>query len=58
MPHLSPMSWLMSILTSWITLMMYASNTWWSNKHMFETMSNQQLKNDELQWQWFLQGGW
>nr|AAL28044.1 ATPase 8 [Terrisswalkerius carbinensis] len=58
MPHLSPMSWIFMIITSWTIMMLFNSNIWWSNKHYFETNSNKNMKKDKLLWQWFLQGGW
>nr|AAL28048.1 ATPase 8 [Terrisswalkerius montislewisi] len=58
MPHLSPMSWLMGIVTTWTIMMIFTSNIWWSNQHFFNTDSNKQGKKSETQWQWILQDGW
>nr|AAL28032.1 ATPase 8 [Terrisswalkerius erici] len=58
MPHLSPMSWMLAIITFWTIMMMFSSNTWWSNLHTFETDSSINLGSTEKQWQWSLQDGW
>nr|BDQ44060.1 ATP synthase F0 subunit 8 [Pheretima silvatica] len=52
MPHLSPMSWLLAILTFWIIMMLFTSNIWWTNLHMFETNTLQTSENKHISWSW------
>nr|AAL28036.1 ATPase 8 [Terrisswalkerius canaliculatus] len=59
MPHLSPMSWLLAIITTWIIMMLFTSNIWWIGQHMFETKSMKTNgKTYSSPWHWFLQDGW
>nr|AAL28050.1 ATPase 8 [Terrisswalkerius phalacrus] len=58
MPHLSPMSWLLAIITFWTTMLLFTSNTWWSNLHMFETDSHTYSEKLTNFWQWSLRDGW
>nr|QED22594.1 adenosine triphosphate 8 [Amynthas sp. GX201002-04] len=58
MPHLSPMSWLMAIITFWIIMMLFTSNIWWTNLHTFETDSHKKTVAIQLPWSWSLQDGW
>nr|QED22577.1 adenosine triphosphate 8 [Amynthas sp. YN201006-04] len=58
MPHLSPMSWLLAIITLWTIMMLFTSNIWWTNLHMFEADTSSTLKSGQLPWCWTLQGGW
>nr|AAL28038.1 ATPase 8 [Terrisswalkerius millamilla] len=58
MPHLSPMSWLLAATTFWTTMMLFTSNMWWSNNHMFKTGDNPLKTSKLMTWEWFLQGGW
>nr|AMO27011.1 ATP synthase F0 subunit 8 [Amynthas sp. 2 LZ-2016] len=52
MPHLSPMSWLMAIITFWIIMMLFTSNIWWTNLHIFETDSHKKSTSSQLMWTW------
>nr|BDQ43956.1 ATP synthase F0 subunit 8 [Metaphire hilgendorfi] len=52
MPHLSPMSWLMAIMTFWTILMLFTTNTWWTNLHTFETSALQAEGNKHTPWSW------
>nr|BDQ44255.1 ATP synthase F0 subunit 8 [Amynthas yamade] len=52
MPHLSPMSWLMAILTFWVILMLFTSNIWWTNLHTFETDSPNKIGENQIPWCW------
>nr|AMO26920.1 ATP synthase F0 subunit 8 [Amynthas sp. 2 JS-2012] len=58
MPHLSPMSWLLAIITFWAIMMLFTSNIWWTNQHMFETSSTTKMKSCQTPWPWSLQDGW
>nr|QED22642.1 adenosine triphosphate 8 [Amynthas sp. AH201608-01] len=58
MPHLSPMSWIMAIISFWAILMLFTSNIWWTNLHTFETDSSSKMKLSQLPWCWTLQDGW
>nr|AAL28028.1 ATPase 8 [Fletcherodrilus sigillatus] len=58
MPHLSPMSWMMAILSTWSIMMLFTSNIWWSNQHIFKTTSHKMHNNMKTSWQWSLQDGW
>nr|QED22575.1 adenosine triphosphate 8 [Amynthas sp. HN201007-02]QED22629.1 adenosine triphosphate 8 [Amynthas sp. HK201601-13]QED22636.1 adenosine triphosphate 8 [Amynthas sp. ZJ201519-02] len=58
MPHLSPMSWLLAIITFWTIMMLFTSNIWWTNLHTFEADTSSTLKSGQLPWCWTLQGGW
>nr|YP_009245124.1 ATP synthase F0 subunit 8 [Amynthas jiriensis]AMR74062.1 ATP synthase F0 subunit 8 [Amynthas jiriensis] len=58
MPHLSPMSWLLAIITFWTILMLFTSNIWWTNLHAFETDTLQYKGNKQTSWPWSLQDGW
>nr|BDQ43969.1 ATP synthase F0 subunit 8 [Pheretima iizukai] len=52
MPHLSPMSWFLAIMTFWTILMLFTSNIWWTNLHTFETDSSNKMSNSQLPWCW------
>nr|BDQ43579.1 ATP synthase F0 subunit 8 [Amynthas quintanus] len=52
MPHLSPMSWLLAILTFWTVMLLLTSNIWWTNLHTFETGSLQAKGSKHLPWFW------
>nr|BDQ43553.1 ATP synthase F0 subunit 8 [Amynthas sp. CS029]BDQ43787.1 ATP synthase F0 subunit 8 [Amynthas sp. CS029] len=52
MPHLSPMSWLLAIMTFWTILMLFTSNIWWTNLHTFETDSLSKVSGFQLPWCW------
>nr|BDQ44138.1 ATP synthase F0 subunit 8 [Amynthas distichus] len=52
MPHLSPMSWLMAIITFWALMMLFTSNIWWTNLHTFETDSHSKPSADLHAWSW------
>nr|AMO26959.1 ATP synthase F0 subunit 8 [Amynthas sp. 1 LZ-2016] len=52
MPHLSPMSWLMAIITFWVIMMLFTSNIWWTNLHTFETDSNKKSVVSQIPWSW------
>nr|BDQ44112.1 ATP synthase F0 subunit 8 [Pheretima confusa]BDQ44125.1 ATP synthase F0 subunit 8 [Pheretima confusa] len=52
MPHLSPMSWLMAIITFWTIMMLFTSNIWWTNLHTFETDSHKKPIADLRPWSW------
>nr|AAL28030.1 ATPase 8 [Fletcherodrilus unicus] len=58
MPHLSPMSWILAIITTWSIMMLFTSGMWWSNQHLFKAASHSHLGATMLQWQWNLQSGW
>nr|AAL28034.1 ATPase 8 [Terrisswalkerius athertonensis] len=58
MPHLSPMSWLISSITTWLALMLFISNIWWLNKHQLKAKLNDGGVDANMPWQWFLQDGW
>nr|YP_009020899.1 ATP synthase F0 subunit 8 [Metaphire vulgaris]AHM23781.1 ATP synthase F0 subunit 8 [Metaphire vulgaris] len=52
MPHLSPMSWLLAIITFWTILMLFTSNIWWTNLHTFETDFRTKSKMNQVSWNW------
>nr|BDQ44294.1 ATP synthase F0 subunit 8 [Metaphire communissima] len=52
MPHLSPMSWLLAIITFWIIMMLFTTNIWWTNLHTFETGALQTKSNKHAPWSW------
>nr|BDQ43696.1 ATP synthase F0 subunit 8 [Duplodicodrilus schmardae] len=52
MPHLSPMSWLLAIITFWTVLLLLTSNIWWANLHTFEVGSHKSSGSTELPWPW------
>nr|BDQ44437.1 ATP synthase F0 subunit 8 [Amynthas corticis] len=52
MPHLSPMSWLMAIITFWTIMMLLTSNIWWTNLHTFEPDSHKKTVTNQLPWSW------
>nr|BDQ44489.1 ATP synthase F0 subunit 8 [Manus koellikeri] len=52
MPHLSPMSWLLAITTFWAIMMLFTTNIWWTNLHMFETGDLQTSGNKITSWYW------
>nr|QGZ09987.1 ATP synthase F0 subunit 8 [Eisenia nordenskioldi nordenskioldi]UWM94621.1 ATP synthase F0 subunit 8 [Eisenia nordenskioldi]UWM94634.1 ATP synthase F0 subunit 8 [Eisenia nordenskioldi]UWM94647.1 ATP synthase F0 subunit 8 [Eisenia nordenskioldi]UWM94660.1 ATP synthase F0 subunit 8 [Eisenia nordenskioldi] len=52
MPHLSPMSWIISIITFWLTLSMLASTMWWSKHHSFNSKSKYASPTLLSYWNW------
>nr|BDQ43878.1 ATP synthase F0 subunit 8 [Metaphire agrestis] len=52
MPHLSPMSWLLAIITFWTILMLFTTNIWWTNLHTFETGTLKTSGNKHTFWYW------
>nr|YP_009244861.1 ATP synthase F0 subunit 8 [Amynthas hupeiensis]AMO26946.1 ATP synthase F0 subunit 8 [Amynthas hupeiensis]BDQ43722.1 ATP synthase F0 subunit 8 [Amynthas hupeiensis]BDQ43735.1 ATP synthase F0 subunit 8 [Amynthas hupeiensis] len=52
MPHLSPMSWVLAIITFWFIMLMFTSNIWWTNLHTFEADLASVKKGDQLPWCW------
>nr|QGZ10052.1 ATP synthase F0 subunit 8 [Eisenia tracta] len=52
MPHLSPMSWIISIIMFWTTLSMLTSTLWWSKHHSFISSSKYSSPSMENSWNW------
>nr|QGZ10065.1 ATP synthase F0 subunit 8 [Eisenia balatonica] len=52
MPHLSPMSWIISIITFWAALSILTSTIWWSNYHPFSSSSKYNASSLESSWKW------
>nr|BDQ44216.1 ATP synthase F0 subunit 8 [Polypheretima elongata] len=52
MPHLSPMSWLMAIITFWLVMLLFTSNMWWTSSHTFEAKSPNKISGLQGAWFW------
>nr|ALQ78817.1 ATP synthase F0 subunit 8 [Hemipodia simplex] len=51
MPHLSPMSWILTPLTFLLLLLLFTSTTWWHQTYSFPTM-NISSKTLSSKWNW------
>nr|YP_010437785.1 ATP synthase F0 subunit 8 [Eisenia andrei]UTB53917.1 ATP synthase F0 subunit 8 [Eisenia andrei] len=52
MPHLSPMSWIISIIMFWTAISMLTSTLWWSNNHLFSSETKHNAHSLETSWSW------
>nr|YP_010869757.1 ATP synthase F0 subunit 8 [Dendrobaena veneta]WGU49267.1 ATP synthase F0 subunit 8 [Dendrobaena veneta] len=53
MPHLSPMSWIISIILFWTSLSMLTSTLWWTSTPQFtSTNNNKATQNKNNSWSW------
>nr|QLY90267.1 ATP synthase F0 subunit 8 [Glossiphonia concolor] len=53
MPHLSPMSWMYSLLIIWFCMFMFVTNMWWfSMKPMSPIIKNNTNTKKYMIWNW------
>nr|AMQ12969.1 ATP synthase subunit 8 [Mesenchytraeus solifugus] len=52
MPHLSPMNWLMAILSFWLIISLIMSSNWWSQSNSFSCPKLSSSKSLSKSWNW------
>nr|NP_008240.1 ATP synthase F0 subunit 8 [Lumbricus terrestris]Q34942.1 RecName: Full=ATP synthase protein 8; AltName: Full=A6L; AltName: Full=F-ATPase subunit 8 [Lumbricus terrestris]AAC46866.1 ATP synthase subunit 8 [Lumbricus terrestris]prf//2122275C ATPase:SUBUNIT=8 [Lumbricus terrestris] len=52
MPHLSPMSWITSMLMFWISVSILFSTLWWSNNYLFSSKMTNCAPKSLTPWNW------
>nr|YP_009744332.1 ATP synthase F0 subunit 8 [Aporrectodea rosea]QIE13187.1 ATP synthase F0 subunit 8 [Aporrectodea rosea] len=52
MPHLSPMSWILAIVSFWMSISVLASTFWWTENHSFLSKTKYNISSTEFSWKW------
>lgn len=57
MPHLSPIRWIIALVSFWLTLIVFVSAIWWLAGPKFSVINIYSSHESKLNWKW-LQDGW
>nr|AMQ12972.1 ATP synthase subunit 8 [Mesenchytraeus hydrius] len=52
MPHLSPMNWLMAIISFWFIISLIMSSNWWSQPSSFSCPKLSAMNISSNSWNW------